>query len=71
VRVTEEHNAALVELVNQVRARLLAAEVLVGLRKLALPGLNFEEARNMAKHALQAVAQGRLGYAIVTASRVV
>jgi arsenite methyltransferase len=71
VRVTEEHDAALVQLVNQVRTRLLAAEVLVGLKKLALPGFDFEEARNIAKHALQAVAQGRLGYAIVTASRVV
>ena len=71
VRVTEEHNAALVELVNQVRTRILAAEVLVGLKKLALPGFDFEEARKIAKHALQAVAQGELGYALVTASRVV
>jgi arsenite methyltransferase len=70
VHVTEEHDAALVELVNQVRTRILAAEVLVGLKKLTLPGFDFEDARNIAKHALQAVAQGGLGYAIVAASRV-
>jgi arsenite methyltransferase len=71
VHVTEEHDAALAELVNQVRTRLLAAEVLVGLKKLAAPGFDFEDARKIAKHALEAIAQGRLGYAIVTASRVV
>ena len=68
--MTEEHDAALAELVNQVRTRLLAAEVLVGLKKLALPGFDFEDARNIAKHALEAITQGRLGYAIVAASRV-
>jgi arsenite methyltransferase len=70
IRMTEEHDAALTELVNQVRRRLLAAEVLVGLKKVALPGFDFEDARNIAKHALHAVAQGRLGYAVVAASRV-
>jgi ubiquinone/menaquinone biosynthesis C-methylase UbiE len=71
VRVAEEHNAALTELVNQVRTRILAAEVMVGLKKLALPGFNFEDARNIAKSALRAIEEGRLGYAIVTASRAV
>jgi hypothetical protein len=55
--------------VNQIRTRLLAAEVMVGLKKLALPGFDFEAAKTIAKHALQAIAAGRLGYAIVTASR--
>jgi ubiquinone/menaquinone biosynthesis C-methylase UbiE len=67
--VTEPHDHALVELVNQMRTRLLAAEVMVGLKKLALPGFDFEAAKTIAKHALQAIAAGRLGYAIVTASR--
>jgi arsenite methyltransferase len=67
--VTERHDHALVELVNQMRTRLLAAEVMVGLRKLALPGFDFEAAKTIAKHALQAIAAGRLGYAIVTASK--
>jgi ubiquinone/menaquinone biosynthesis C-methylase UbiE len=69
VGVTEEHNVALIELVDQMRTRLLAAEVMVGLKKLALPGFNFEVAKNSAKHALEAIKRGRLGYAIVTASK--
>lgn len=69
VRVTEEHNNALIGLVNQMRTRLLAAEVMVGLRKLSLPGFDFEAAKNVAKHALQAVMKGKLGYAIVAASK--
>ena len=61
VHVTE--GDALVELVNQVRTRILAAEAVVGL-KLTPSGFDFEDARNIAKHALQACAQGGLGYAI-------
>jgi arsenite methyltransferase len=69
VGVIEEHNSALVELVNQMRLRLLAADVMVGLKKIALPGFDFEAAREVAKHALQAIKEGSLGYAIVTASK--
>jgi arsenite methyltransferase len=69
VGVIEEHNSALVELVNQMRLRLLAADVMVGLKKIALPGFDFETAREVAKHALQAIKEGSLGYAIVTASK--
>jgi arsenite methyltransferase len=71
VHVTEEHNTALTELVDQMRLRLLSAEVMVGLRKLMLPGFDFEAARYFAKHALQAITEGRLGYAIVTASKAI
>jgi arsenite methyltransferase len=69
VGVIEEHDSALVELVNQMRLRLLAADVMVGLKKLALPGFDFEVAREVAKHALLAIKEGGLGYAIVTASK--
>jgi hypothetical protein len=67
--VTEEHDSELIGLVNQMRLRLLAADVMVALKKLALPGFDFEAAREVAKHALQAIKEGRLGYAIVTASK--
>jgi hypothetical protein len=69
VRVAEQHNDALVEFVNQIRTRLLAAEVVVGLQKLVLPGLDFGAARGIAKHALEAVRKGNLGYAIIVASK--
>ena len=67
--MTEQHNGALVEFVNRIRTRLLATEVMVRLQKLVLPGFDFEAAKSIAKHALEAVRKGNLGYAIIVASK--
>jgi arsenite methyltransferase len=69
VRVAEPHNNVLTEFVNQIRMRLLAVEVMVGLQKLSLPGFDFEAAKALAKHALEAIREGKLGYAIVAATK--
>jgi ubiquinone/menaquinone biosynthesis C-methylase UbiE len=69
VSLIEEHDAALREFVGQVRLRLFAADVMVGLKKLALPGFEFESARRFVKQALQAISEGQLGYAIIVASK--
>jgi ubiquinone/menaquinone biosynthesis C-methylase UbiE len=69
VSVTERHDVALAEFVNQIRTRLLAAEVMVRLQKLVLPGFDFETAKTIARHALAAIRQGNLGYAIIAASK--
>jgi ubiquinone/menaquinone biosynthesis C-methylase UbiE len=69
VEVAEQCDAALLEFVDQVRLRLLAADVMVGLKKLALPSFDFDSARNFVKQALRAVSEGKLGYAIITASK--
>jgi arsenite methyltransferase len=69
VSLTEKHDGALAEFVNQVRIRLLAAEVMVRLQKLVLPGFDFEVAKTIARHALAAIRQGNLGYAIIAASK--
>ncbi len=69
VRTVENHNGALVELVHQIRMKLLSAEVLVGLKKLALPNLDFTSAKQMAVSALAAVDQGELGYAVLIAAK--
>ncbi len=62
---TEVHDDALVEMVDQVRLRLLGAEIAVGLRKLLLPGVDFTAAKTMARAALEAIHRGELGYALV------
>lgn len=62
----EPHDEALTEMVNQIRMKLLGAEIMVGLKKMELPGVDFAQARAMAASALTAIAQGRLGYAIVS-----
>ena len=67
VRIVEEHNPVLAEFVNGIRTRLLAAEIAAGLQKLVLPGFDFVAAGKLARHAQEAIAQGKLGHAIVTA----
>jgi ubiquinone/menaquinone biosynthesis C-methylase UbiE len=64
----EPHDEALMEMVNQVRTRLLGAEILVGLKKLELPGVDLAAAKGMARSALTAVRDGSLGYAIIHAA---
>lgn len=42
---------------------------MVGLNKLNLAGINFRNAKQLAMSALDAIQQGQLGYAIITASK--
>ena len=56
-------------MVNQVRTKLLGTEILVGLKKLKLPGLDFTAAKKMARSAASAVQEGGLGYAIIHAAK--
>src|SRR5258708_1431330 len=69
VEHTEQHNEALLEMVNQVRGKLLGVEIMLGLRKLDLPGVDLPMAKQMAQSALTAIQQGALGYAIVCGAK--
>lgn len=62
-------NDALEEMANQVRLKLLAAEIMTGLNKLRLPGLDLGAAKHMANSAMAAVRQGQLGYALICANK--
>jgi arsenite methyltransferase len=65
----ELHDQALTEMVQQIGMKLLSAEVLVGLKKLVLSGVDFTAAKQMAKSALTAVQKGQLGYAVLIAAK--
>jgi len=65
----ESHDDALIEMVRQVQGRLLGIEVMSGLKKVNLAGLDLTGAKQMAKAALAAIQQGQLGYAIITAEK--
>jgi arsenite methyltransferase len=67
--IVETHDDALREMIRAIGTRLLAAEVMVGLGKLDLAGIDFAAAKRMTKQALTAVAHNRLGYAIVRATK--
>ncbi len=69
VEHTEQHNDALLEMVNQIRMKLLGAEIMVGLKKLALPNADLSAAKQMAQAALAAIQQGSLGYSIICAAK--
>jgi len=66
---TESHDEALLEMVNQVRMKLLSAEIMMGLKKLDLPGVDLTAAKQMAQAALAAIRNGQCGYAIVPGSK--
>ncbi|MBI2941091.1 MAG: methyltransferase domain-containing protein [Chloroflexi bacterium] len=65
----EPHDGALGELIESVRTKLLGAELLVKLKRLDLPGVNFDQARLLARGAAAAVTTGQLGYALVIGTK--
>jgi arsenite methyltransferase len=65
----EPHDEALVEMAAQIRTKLFGAEIMVGLKKVNLPGVDFAKAKGLLKVSLEAIHSGQLGYAIFTASR--
>ena len=67
--VVETHDDVLTEMIRSIGTRLFATEVLAGLGKLDLAGIDFPAAKRMTKQALTAVAAHRLGYAIVCATK--
>jgi arsenite methyltransferase len=64
------HDDALADLVHDIRGKLLGAELLVKLKKIDVPNVDFEQARAMARAADEAVKAKQFGYAIVTATKV-
>jgi arsenite methyltransferase len=65
----EQRNDALKEMVDQVRMKLLGAEIMAGLNKLQLPGIDLGTAKRMASSATAAVKEGRIGYVLICATK--
>jgi arsenite methyltransferase len=68
VDTTEAHDDCLAQMVNSVRSKLLIADVLKGLGKLSVPGLDTEQANRFARAASAAVAARKLGYGLLVAA---
>ena len=64
----ERHDHALVELVEMVRTRLVTMQVAARLTAIPVPNLDWAEVRPMLRSAAAAVADGRLGYALIAAT---
>jgi ubiquinone/menaquinone biosynthesis C-methylase UbiE len=69
VDTIKEKNYALEEMVNQIRFRLLGAEILTRLNKLQLPGFDLGVIKQMAGSAMAAVKNGHLGYVLICATK--
>jgi arsenite methyltransferase len=65
VSTIEAHNNALAEMSRDVQGRLLGIELMVKLKKLDLPGADFEQAKQLARAAATAIEQGLLGYSLI------
>ncbi len=65
----ENHDEVLLEMIRSIGSRLLAADILRGLQKIDLDGIDLAAAKRMTKQALSAVHERRLGYALMRADR--
>lgn len=65
----EAHDDTLAQMVRDVRTRLLAAELMVKLKKIALPFADFDQAKALALAAAHAVERGVFGYALLVATK--
>jgi arsenite methyltransferase len=65
----EPHDEALTEMIRRIGTRLFATEVLAGLQKIDLAGMDLPAAKRMTRQALTAVAEHRLGYAVLHATK--
>jgi len=68
-RTTEPHDNALIDMVRQIQGKLLGVEIMTGLKKIDLPGLDLAAAKQMAAAALAAIQKGQLGYTIIVSQR--
>jgi arsenite methyltransferase len=67
--VVEPHDDALVEMIRGIGMRVFATEVLAGVGKLDIAGIDLVAAKRMLQQANAAVAERRLGYAIVCTTK--
>ncbi|HEY3080855.1 MAG TPA: methyltransferase domain-containing protein [Chloroflexota bacterium] len=65
--VVERHDQALGEMVSGIRQKLLGAQLMAGIGKLSLPGVDWDRASAMGRAATEALRTGQLGYAVVVA----
>ena len=61
----ESHDEALAEMVRDIQGKLLGAELMRKLKKLDLAGVDFAQAKSLARAAAEAVRARTLGYAIL------
>lgn len=67
--ITYDRDQCLQEVVQNIRGKLLLADVLSGLKKLDLPGLDLLRAKEFARAAADAIGARQLGYGVIVAEK--
>jgi ubiquinone/menaquinone biosynthesis C-methylase UbiE len=68
--LVEARDEALAELIDEIRGKLLVAELMAKLKKLEIPDwIDFDEIGNLARITAEAANQGKLGYALMVAEK--
>ncbi len=67
IATVEPHDAALAEMVASIRQKLLGVQVMAAIGAFQLPGVDWNQASNMARAAEEATRHGQLGYVAIVA----
>jgi len=69
VTTVETHDDCLLQMARDVQSKLLGLELLAGLKKLDLPGVDIGQAKQFARSAVTSIQQGVFGYSVIIADR--
>jgi len=69
VNLVEPHDDTLSAMLHDIRSKLFAAELLVKLKQIHLPSVDFDQARSLARAAADAIKARRFGYALFIATK--
>jgi SAM-dependent methyltransferase len=64
----ERHDHALAQMARDVQGRLLGLELMSGLGKIDLGGVDLDQAKRFARAAMRAIEEHKLGYALIVAN---
>ena len=69
VTAVEAHDNCLLQMAREIQSKLLGLELLAGLKKLDLQGVDMTQAKHFARSAMAAIQQGAFGYSVIVAAR--
>jgi SAM-dependent methyltransferase len=61
----EDHGAALLNMITDIRRRFLAVELAAGLGRISLEGIDLSEGKRLAQRAVELIQRGDLGYTLI------
>ena len=67
--VVEDQRSVLLDMVSDVRRKLMGVELAVGLGKLDLGDLSLDEGKRLARRAVELIEDGTVGYTLITAKK--